>query len=249
MIKSDSFHVEVYISATKFNNHGNLIIFVSSAVGLIIDSDTIKSKSNQGTIFMVEINPKGQIIFGQPLIEGDPPGAGGGWGSQKFVEIDQDDNLYMNIVYVGQVKVYDSLGITTLGTKSSTYRNIIFKFFRSGKLLSWTTELPCSGLVVTCLKADIHGNVYAPTFWFSSSSSFSFNGKTISNPQTTSGAMFIWDKNGKERNWFFIKASGKESYLSDMVVYDTNSLFVSGSYLGDSAQFGSVWKKQEVWEL
>lgn len=243
VIKSDSFHVEVYISATKFNNHGNLIIFVSSAVGLIIDSDTIKSKSNQGTIFMVEINPKGQIIFGQPLIEGDPPGAGGGWGSQKFVEIDQDDNLYMNIVYVGQVKVYDSLGITTLGTKSSTYRNIIFKFFRSGKLLSWTTELPCSGLVVTCLKADIHGNVYAPTFWFSSSSSFSFNGKTISNPQTTSGAMFIWDKNGKERNWFFIKASGKESYLSDMVVYDTNSLFVSGSYLGDSAQFGSVWKK------
>jgi PKD repeat protein len=234
---------DLYTLDSKFNSKGNLIVLVTAAgPSILVGSDTLK-RNGSGTDFafyLLEFNDTGKLINGNHLIDGSFYGFNVG----RILASDKNDNLYLVNAYAGQVKVYDSTGTVNLGSSTSGARNIIFKFSRSGKKLEWTSTLPYSGLSVYNIKVDIHENVYAATYWTASSStSFTFNGQTMRNPQTATGAVFVWDKQGNDKSFFCIKASDKNSVIYDLAVYDSNSVFISGAYQGDSALFDKVWEK------
>lgn len=234
---------DLYTLDSKFNSKGNLIVLVTAAgPSILVGADTLK-RNGSGTDFafyLLEFNDTGKLINGNHLIDGTFYGFNVG----RILASDKNDNLYLVNAYIGQVQVYDSSGTINLGSSTSGARNIIFKFSRSGKKLEWTSTLPYSGLLVYNIKVDIHENVYAATYWTASSSStFTFNGQTMRNPQTATGAVFVWDKMGNDKSFFCIKASDKKSVIYDIAVYDSNSVFISGSYQGDSALFDTVWEK------
>lgn len=232
----------VYPLSSRFNSKGNLMVFVSSTDDIRVGSDTIRKNSSSGTsyaYYVLEFNDTGKVIAGNHLIDGTLIGVS--FNANKITS-DQNDNLYISLVYSGMVKVFDSTGTTNLGSTSSGSRNIIFKFSRSGRKFEWATTLPYSNINVNSLKVDKHENVYAATYW-SSTLSINFKGQTLQNPQTGTGAIFVWDKNGKDKSYFFVRASARNSVLYDIAAYDSNSIYVSGAYLGDSAQFDTLWKR------
>ena len=237
--------------ASRFNSTGNLIIFVVSPVDIVIGTDTIKRKGTVDyALYIVEFDKNGKMVSGKNLIEGSMDLTANNLFnvSNRFAS-DQNDNVYFSHIFKGQIKIYDSKGVTNYGSSSSISRNIIFKFSNSGQKFEWANELPykaASAIWINSLKVDIHENLYAAAYWGGgSTSTVSFKGKTLSNPQGGTGAIFIWDKNGKDKNWFYIQASGKSSTITDIAVHDSNSIFVSGAYLGDSAKFDTMWKRNK----
>ncbi len=234
---------DLYTLDSKFNSKGNLIVLVTaSGPSILVGSDTLK-RNGSGTnyaFYLLEFNDTGKLINGNHLIDG----VFYGFNVGRILASDKNDNLYLVNAYTGQVQVYDSSGTNNIGSSTSGARNIIFKFSRSGKKLEWTSTLPYSGLLVYNIKVDIHENVYAATYWTASSSTtFTFKGQTMRNPQTATGAIFVWDKKGNDKSFFCIKASDKNSVIYDIAVYDSNSVFISGAYQGDSALFETVWEK------
>jgi PKD repeat protein len=233
-----------YALASRFNNKGNLLVFIASTSDLKVGPDTVKRKGSSGSTyayFLLEFSDTGKFINGTHLIDGSLVNLS--YNANKITS-DKSDNLYFCLAYTGQVKVYDSTGTTNIGSSTSGSRNMILKFANSGKNYKWNSTLPYSNVIVNSLKVDIHENVYVVGYW-TGLSAISFKGKSLSNPQSGTGAVFIWDKNGNDKQFFYVKASDKVSTLSDITVYDSNSVFISGAYQGDSALFDTVWKKNK----
>lgn len=232
----------VYTVKSMFNSKGNLLVFAASNKSIVVKNDTIRRQGTIGyALFMIEFNDTGKIIYSKHLIEGN---LGSINYQQNKIFSDSDDNIYLGLIYNDDVKVYNSAGIDTLAGSGS--RNIVFKFSPSGGKLEWTRVLPHSAVWINSLKVDLHLNVYIATHW-AGNSSFVFNGSTISTPSSSVGigTIFILDKNGNDKNWFYIKGSANRSTIFDIAVHDTNSVFISGSYLGDSARFDTLWKKNK----
>lgn len=245
VIQGTSSFQEVFPLSSRFNSKGNLLVFATSTDDIRVGSDTIKRNASAGTsyaYFLLEFNDTGKLVNSRHLIDGSIVSIS--YGGNKITN-DKDDNLYISLTYTGLVNVYDSTGTINVGTSSSGGRNIIFKFSNSGRVLKWTNSLPLTNVQINSLKVDIHENVYAVAYW-TSSTTFSFKGKSWSNPQTTTGTVFVWDKNGNEKSLFYVEASGKNSTLYDIAVYDSNSVYVAGAYLGDSAKFDTVWQKSSI---
>lgn len=226
----------VYPGASMFNSKGNLLVFVVCPSDIKVGKDTIKQIGTSGMAgYLIEFNDSGKIVNGRQLIEASSniiPNQ----PSNKFV-CEKNDDLSMVLPAIVS-KVYDSTGTININSKSGT-SNIILKFSNSGKVLKWTADVPT--LYINSLKADIYGNMYAAAYW-AGSSSFTFKGKTISNSWGSIGAVFIWDKDGNDKNWFPI-ISNKNSTLYNIAVHDSSSIFVSGNYLGDSVKVDTFWKK------
>lgn len=233
----------VYPLSSRFNSKGNLMVFVTSTEDIRVGSDTIRKNAGAGTsyaYYVLEFNDTGKVISGNHLIDGTLIGSIS-FNSNKITS-DQYDNLYISLTYTGMVKVFDTTGTTNIGTSSTGSRNITFKFSNSGKKYEWSTTLPYSNIAINSLKVDQNGNVYAATY-FSGSSTFTFKGQTVRNTQSGTGAMFVWDKGGNDKSYFFISASGKNSVIYDIAAYDSNCVYIAGAYLGDSALFDTAWKR------
>ncbi|MFT5157272.1 MAG: hypothetical protein ACI83I_001832, partial [Bacteroidia bacterium] len=228
------------IMGSLFNKKGNLIVFAASTNDILVGSDTLKRIGTSNfAVFMIEFDQSGKILKGSTIIVGKITTLS---NVSNLIVSDIYDNFYLNLVYSGPVKVYDSSTTTTMGSKSTGSRSINFKFSNSGKKFEWSNSLPYYRLIVNSISADINGNVYAVGY-LTPKSSIYFGGKTITNPQYDIGIVFIWDKNGNEKHWFWVKASGKNSSFTNIAAYDTNTVFLSGSYVGDSALFGNTWIK------
>ena len=234
--------------ASSFNGKGNLIAFVASPVAILAGKDTIKRKGTADfALYILEFDKNGKMVSGRNIIEG-PMNANNDniYDAPKRFVTDLHDNIYFSLWYKGQINIYDSSGSSNYGSSSAPFRNIIFKFSKSGQKFEWATELPFEfsggGVYINSLKLDIHGNLYAAAYWYGVTK-VTFKGKTITHGQDGAGTLFIWDKNGKDKNYFYIEASGKKSTIQDLAVYDSNSVFISGAYIGDSAKFDSVWKR------
>ena len=238
---TEGINQDLYTLGSKFNSKGNLIVLVTAAgPSILVGTDTVK-RNGSGTNFafyLLEFNDTGKLINGNHLLDG----VFYGFNIGRTLTSDNNDNLYIANPWTGQVTVYDSTGTVNVGSSSTGARNIVFKFSRSGKKLEWTSTLPFSNILVYSIKVDIHENVYAATYW-TTSTSVSFKGSSISNPQTATGAVFVWDNKGNDKSYFFIKASDNNSVVYDLAVYDSNSVFISGAYQGDSALFDNKWEK------
>jgi PKD repeat protein len=232
----------IYPLSSLMNSNGNLMVFVKCTTHLKIGSDTIKRKgSGYNALYLIEFNDTGKMVRGTNLIEGPQINI---YDTRTNGVISDDyDNLYVSFVSNGQVQVYDSTGTTNLGSSTSDYRHIFLKFSNYGQHLKWSNTLPSKDFFMNSVRVDIHQNLYAAVAWYGTTGSLSFNGKTETNNQKSKGTIFIWDKNGNENNCFFIEGSGKQSTFHEIAVHDSNSIFVSGCYLGDSAKFGSKWKR------
>ena len=235
----DGVRKDIYPLASMLNSKGNLVVIVASVTDVIVGTDTIKRKVTitGWAIFRLEFNDQGKLINGLNFLEGNinfPT------NPTNFIATDKNDNLYLTLAKSsGPIKVYDKGGTTTLS--SSTMDNSFnLKFSNSGQKFDWVSYLP-DYIEINSIKVDIDGNLYALGCWYQGFPySFSFNGKKISNPQTNTGVVFIWDRNGKDKNWFSMESSSKYSTFYDITVHDSNSVLVSGMYLGDSAKFGSI---------
>lgn len=236
VVKSASNQNATTLSST-FNNAGNIIVFIACQTDLIVDKDTIKKLGGSGVAtYIVEFNKTGQLVRGKQLIEGSL--ATINYISKNFCN-DSKDNLYLSLRISGSIKVYDTTGTINLGSASGNY---ILKLSNSGRKLEWSKILPNS-IITNNIDVDIRGNVYLSCYWNTSPNSFTFKSQTLNRPQNNTGAVFIFDKNGNDKNWFNILSSSGESTVHGVVAYDTNSLFVTGYFKGDSAKFGSKWKK------
>lgn len=228
------------LSSTLAKNGNQLIFIQSDYVGsLVIDSDTIthSSRSLLNALFMVEIDSSGNFIRGRQLIAGDMRA-----NSSRGVEIDENDNIYLSLTYSGNFTVYDTAGSHLL--TPSGWQTYLMKFSKGGKKFEWYTQVPGS-VTASSIDSDIHGNIYMAGYWEGTPSSFIFKGQALSLPQTCSGVVFIWDKNGNDKNWFHILASGNESTVTGVAAHDSNSVFITGYFKGDSARFNNKWKKAE----
>jgi hypothetical protein len=243
LIKSDNNGVNIYQFASILNSKGNLVVIICTSHDMVIGADTIKGIGGSvlGNIFRLEFNTSGKLLNSRHLISGALTFV----YNFNLVTQDKNDNLYVSVVgSYTRVKVYDTVGSTTLNFGSQLrYANL--KFSNSGKKLEWVTYSPSMDL--NSIKVDKDGNLYAVGRW-QSGIPYTFMGKTIKNPQLETGVVFIWDKNGKDKNWFWLQASANQpnenkSTFYNMAVYDTNSVLVSGVYLGDSAKFGDKWYK------
>lgn len=223
--------------SSTFNSSGNLIVFIACQTNLVLGNDTIvKVGGSSIATYILEIDRQGNLVHGRQLLEGNLTTIN--YISKNFCN-DDKDNLYISIRMSSSVKVYDTASVTSLGSTSGNY---IFKFSKSGRLFEWNRILPNS-IITNNIDVDIHGNLYLSAYWEASPNSFTFNSQNITKPQTTSGCVFIFDKNGNDRNWFYIPSSSGESTVHGVVANDSNSLFVTGYFKGDSAKFGNKWKK------
>ena len=213
---------------SMFNSKGNQLVFVYASNHLIVGSDTVKKTGSGSRVFMLEFNDTGALVQSQILIEGSLAVV---LIERNKLAIDKDDNLYLALPYTGSVKVIDSTGTTSLSGTSA--RNIIFKFSATGRKFEWVKEFPfgTAKFLFNSLKVDIHQNVYIACIWMGHNS-FTFNGTSISNTGSSSarGAVFILNKNGGDKSWFFVESSHKKSSILDIAVHDSTSVFISGNY-------------------
>lgn len=233
-------------AASMFNSKGNLIVFVGCMTNIKIGADTIKRNGSSGwAYYLVEFDDTGKIVKSKHIIESSNLAIIINHPSSKFI-CEKNDNISMALYCSGLVTVYDSAGTTNVGSTSSKSRNIIFKFANCGNNLKWTNILPGDD-PINCLKTDIYGNVYVATYWSAGGSStpIVFKGKTLTKPWANVGTVFIWDKNGKDRNWFYIEPSSYFSNIYNLAVYDSSSIYISGCYFGDSVKVDTVWKKNK----
>lgn len=226
----------IYSLGSTFTSNGNQLVFISSVSDIVFGNDTVKRAGSSATaLFLLEINPSGKLVKGREIMMGSLTSLS--YVTKNFTN-DEKDNVYISLQYSGQVTVYDTVGSRVIGSSG----NYIVKFSNSGRLFQWYKNLP-SSIITNNIDADIHGNVYLGSYWENSPYSFNFNNQTISKPQTTSGTVFIFDKNGNDKNWFNIIASANESTVSAVVAHDSNSVFVTGYFKGDSAKFQNTWKR------
>lgn len=229
-----------------FNSKGNLVVLASSRADLAIGLDTVRRKGSPTSNvahYYLEFNDTGKLINGVHFIEGQISNAN--YSGNRLI-IDKNDNLYVSLTCSGLINVYDTTGATNVGTTSSPQRRLLLKFSNSGHIYKWSRNFLASDFHINSINVDIHENLYAAAYW-QNKNTLTFAGKSISNPQTASGAIFTWDKDGNEKTWFYIEASAKKSSLYHVAPYDSNSVFVSGNYLGDSARFDTTWKKNNLY--
>jgi hypothetical protein len=234
---------------STFKKKGNQLIFIysnGSGIGsgsLVVDSDTIPSSGISGdALFVVEFDTSGNFVSGREIIAGSMFGS---TFTPHCFKNDENDNVYLCLTYYGSLTVFDTTGSYGYTINRYTQTTRILKFSEGGKKLEWHREFPGS-IDPNSIDADIHGNVYMGGYWENSPSSFIFKGQTINRPQTCSGVVFILDKNGNDKNWFHILASDNQSTVSAVAAHDSNSVFVTGHFKGDSARFGNQWKKTSV---
>lgn len=232
--------------ACHFNSKGNLVVLAASRADVTVGLDTVLRKgspSSNVAFYYLEFNDTGKLLNARHFLEGQFNTSN--YSGNKLI-IDKNDNLYVSLTYSGLVKVHDSTGTTNLGTTSSPQRRLFLKFSNSGHIYKWSCNLPAADFHVNTINVDIHENLYVATYW-QNKNTLIFAGKSISNPQTASGAIFTWDKDGNEKTWFYIEASAKKSTLYHVAAFDSNSVFVSGNYLGDSVRFDTIWKKNNLY--
>ncbi len=234
---------DAYPQSCLFNKKGNLIVFVKSDSDIKIGTDTIKKKGKSDILYMLEFNDTGKLINGLQLIEGYS--AHGQNNQSRWFTMDKDDNMYLTMENGGKMTVSDSKRDTTIKGPGGIPGTYIIKFSNSGRKFIWSTLVPRGNINMNDLKVDIHGNIYAATdLYVHPSIPFIFKRDTISNPkEKNTGYVLIWDKNGKEKKWFSMAASGSSSAFINLAVHDSNTVFITGMYEGDTARFDTIIKK------
>jgi gliding motility-associated-like protein len=214
------------------------ITFVRSDDHIIVDNDTF-FKKNSGTtmcMFAVEFKHDGTLLYVNHLIEG---GYSNSYVGNNFT-IDENDNVYFSLK-MSNYKLFDSLNSYTIYSGNETN---ILKFSNKCRTFEWVKKLPIC-IFPNSLSLDKKGNVFLAGYWEGIPNSFTFASQTISRPQTTTGCVFIFDNKGNDRNWFNVLSSSGESTISGAVANDSNSVYISGFFKGDSAKFDNVWKKSK----
>lgn len=238
----------VKILGSGFTSDGRHVSVIASIDrGIIIGSDTILGEvpNFKHNLFVVELDTSGNLTYGSKLLYGKLYNLD--WTADLTghkITVDRNNNLVLSLRFIDSLYAFDKSGSHLYADQSRLVCRII-KFSSAGRQLEWVTTMPSrTSFTVSDLDVDIRGNIYTSTFMTyspSTDSSF-FKAAGFDLPSTAislSGAVFVYDKDGNGKNWFFLRSSHSMLSIQNIVAHDSDGIFLSGFGRGDTIVTGS----------
>ncbi len=232
----------VTILGGALNTQGHYLSVFSCPSDVIIGNDTLQNPGGGDVLFYAEFNSSGSLLNSRVLLK--TPDLQTSATDAEGVFCDERNDLFLTVHCDDTLVIQDTSGTHSIMPGSGKLR--VIRFSGSGSKFEWVRSFPENNFRIKRVDTDLDGDVFIGTDWYNGGT-FGFAGNTLAPPQIRTAAVFILNAQGQDQTWFAITASGDRTSLHDLSVYDNNSLFIGGQFLGDSALFDTLWKKTKAY--
>lgn len=218
-----------YVVSITTDSNGNFYLLGNFAAQITIGTTTLNHLYN--SFFLAKYNPDGDFIWAKAV------GSNSETCVVNKIKADAQGNIYMTGMYRSPTATFDSIVLTNDNYDANTGGNtFIAKYNSSGNVVWAKGNQRTSSTAFTDISYDMAfdnaGNVYIGGAFFSST--MSFDGITINNPQSPSTTFFIakFDANG---NALWAKAptsNNPNHYIWAASTDSSGNVYFSGAFRG-----------------